>query len=348
MRQENLSAIDTFLGTLEGARTTRHASEELHACPALPEAAAAERNIRATLHKVYDGHVVVGEPPAGERLAASDLPQIKQDYWEQAQHVTPAHGAKAGFSLEDYFHVSHDRHYDAIKEGVIEEYPADSVSVRMFACIDAYATELDLDAPSSSRVLTTLFDACLPAIKDTAAAYRKAGFDATAAADKAIVDFTSSTVPAHIADLKLRASEGLAIKSSINKASLYPKAAEGISDELYASALARLKDLPRHTVCRNVPTRRTSLSLATLWPKSPQCNGRCSSFRRHWLYIHAAISLSILTGRSTVSNPSARYSYLCRPKMAHQSSCLILSLLRSSPTTSFPPSHECLSRRASS
>ena len=227
VRQENLPQIDSYLAGLGSARTTRHASEELFACPGLNDAVDAERHLRATLHNVFDSHVVVEDPEIEEQNAQSDLPSIKSEYWSRAQKVTSAHGAKEGFSLDDYFHVGQDRHYEAIRLSVLDSYPADSVPSLMFGCIDAYSARLDIDSASSSRILFNYFNACLPAIKGTVARLREEGYDKVTASNAAITDFAASMVPDHITELEKRAGEGLVIKSSINKQSLYPDLADG-------------------------------------------------------------------------------------------------------------------------
>lgn len=237
MRAENLPALDSYIQEHIGTVTTRHASEERYECPPIADAVEAERAMRTTLHVMFDGHVAVNEESVESLVDPSDdLDELKSSYWKNAQRADAAHGARPDFALDDYFHVSRDRSYSTIRASVHEEHGPESAPAHMFGAIDAYKTELGMDVVSSSRLLTSLFGASLPSIKKASAEHEAEGIDPAAASSRAIIEFTASTVPEHIADLKARADAGQDVKRLINKISLYPQSA----DQEYADQSLRV------------------------------------------------------------------------------------------------------------
>lgn len=231
MRAENLPALEQYIDEHIATATTRHASENRFACPPLAEAVDAERFMRMTLHTMFDGQAAIFTPE-NVSAPADNLALLKRTYWDDARHVTDLHGAKPDFVLNDYFNVGQERHYDAIKDSVLADHEPGSIPVLLFESLDAYQYELDLDAVSASRILTTLFSTQMSHIKHAAAQLQASGVTPVEASKAAIVAFTNETVMDHISDLKKRASDGMTIKSAISKRSLYPEVIDMVSDEL--------------------------------------------------------------------------------------------------------------------
>jgi len=217
LQRSDLTLLDDYIHTAIGTTTTRHASEDRLDCPPLGEAVSAERIMRTTLHDMFDAYVSV------EVRGTPTLQEVKDYYWQKARDVTPDHGAKSNFSLDDYFRVDQDRHYDAIRETVVTQYTPDSIPVVLFGAVDDYQRDLGLDSVNASRMMLTLLKKNTPIISDQAQSFMAMGASPSEASRKAFRDFAETTVPMHIAFLQDKGSELVGSLSTIvNKSSIYP------------------------------------------------------------------------------------------------------------------------------
>lgn len=216
-QKRDLTVLDDYIASVIDTATTRHASEDRLDCPPIVEAVSAERIMRTTLHDMFDTYVSIdtdGTPTLGE---------VKSYYWDGAQHVTSAHGAKPGFSLDDYFHVDQDRYYDAVKTSVVEQYEPDSIPVVLFEAVDEYQRNLGLDSVNAARIMLTLFKRSMPLISDRAQSFAAKGLRPEEASREAVRDFADNTVPMHIAFLYGKGIDQVSkLPSMVNKSSTYP------------------------------------------------------------------------------------------------------------------------------
>lgn len=217
LQKRDLTVLDGYIASAIGTATTRHASEDRLDCPPLFEAVSAERIMRTTLHDMFDTYVSI------EIDGTPTFDEVKTYYWEGAQRVTSAHGAKPDFSLDDYFHVDQDRHYDAVKASVVEGHAPGSIPVVLFEAVDEYQRLLGLDSVNAARIMLTLFKKSMPLISDRAQSFIAKGLRPEEASREAVRDFANNTVPMHIAFLHDKGGDQInKLPPMANKSSTYP------------------------------------------------------------------------------------------------------------------------------
>lgn len=214
---ETLHLVDNYINEHVGTKSTRHVSEDLLACPPVDSAMLAERGMRAALVDVYNA--TPGTHQAGE---PKSLDQLSTQYWNLARFVTSAHGANAAYELEDYLQTRQTRHYEALKRTAIEDCSESGIIVSLFDALDDYQDRLGIDHTIATRLFFNLFEKNSIRISQSTTNKSASGETPADTTQRAINEFISSSVGAHISYLQALRKSGHNLSAVVEKKIAYP------------------------------------------------------------------------------------------------------------------------------
>lgn len=209
-----------YLGELKAQdkRTSRHASEEAYNTPELADTSMAQRAIRLRLHETFSSPDEVEKNTQAYR-------DLLDNYWSRASRVGVEHGAKEGYDLEDYMRIGESRSYPEIREIIRQNYPEQSLPIKVLDSIDTYSETLQINPSLAARITMELLSRRMSDVKARAEMIELSdeGVTHLEASTKALNEFLENDVQNHATEAKENYGVGDAeILRAYNKQSFYP------------------------------------------------------------------------------------------------------------------------------